>query len=287
MSTQRSHKSTAFSDIDLNRWKEYDDIILDSLWLLGPRDKTGPHVGDYWGNFVPQIPYQVLTRFTKRGDIVVDFFSGMGTTLIECKRLGRSGIGVEIDPVVADRSVERISIAENPFNVQVAVLVGDSTTQHSANRVTALLNEWGAASADCIILHPPYHDIIAFSELEGDLSRASSECVFLDKVGLVAQHAFDLLKPAAFMALVIGDKYADSQLVPLGFSCMHRCMDAGFMLKAINVKEILNNERGKGKNNNLWKYRALVGGFYLFKHEYIMIFRKPATLGKASKDAAP
>ncbi len=135
MSTQRSHKSTAFSDIDLSRWKEYDDVILDSLWLLGPRDKTGPHVGDYWGNFIPQIPYQVLTRFTKRGDIVVDFFSGMGTTLIECKRLGRTGLGVEIDPVVADRSVERINSAENPFNVPVAVLVGDSTTQHTANRV--------------------------------------------------------------------------------------------------------------------------------------------------------
>ncbi len=89
------------------------------------------------------------------------------------------------------------------------------------------------------------------------------------------------------MALVIGDKYVDSQLVPLGFSCMQRCADAGFVLKAINVKEILNNERGKGKNSNLWKYRALVGGFYLFKHEYVMIFRKPATRGKAPKGAAP
>jgi hypothetical protein len=187
---------------------------------------------------------------------------------------------------VADRSVERIDSAENPFNVQVAVFVGDSTTQHTANRVAAQLNEWGAASADCIILHPPYHDIIPFSECEGDLSRVPSEDVFLDKVSLVAQHAFDLLKPAGFMALVIGDKYEDSQLVPLGFSCMQRCAGAGFVLKAINVKEILNNERGKGKNNNLWKYRALLGGFYLFKHEYVMIFRKPTTRRKP-KGAAP
>jgi hypothetical protein len=67
---------------------------------------------------------------------------------------------------------------------------------------------------------------------------------------------------------------------------MQRCTDAGFVLKAINVKEILNNERGKGKNNNLWKYRALVGGFYLFKHEYVMIFRKPTT-GRNPKGAAP
>jgi len=285
---QGNQKTTEFSDIDLSRWKDYDDVVLDSLWLLGPRDKTGPHVGDYWGNFIPQIPYQVLTRFTKRGEVVVDLFSGMGTTLIECKRLGRAGLGVEIDPDVAERSLERINTAENPYNVPVAVLVGDSTTTLTAKRVRATLKEWGGAAADCIILHPPYHDIIRFSERDGDLSRVSTEAAFLDKIGLVARHAYELLKPAGFMALVIGDKYVDSQLVPLGFMCMQRFIDAGFVLKAINVKEILNNERGKGKNGNLWKYRALVGGFYLFKHEYVMIFRKPAARGKrAPKGASP
>ncbi|MGZ4951420.1 MAG: TRM11 family SAM-dependent methyltransferase, partial [Halobacteriota archaeon] len=233
---QGNHKSTEFSDIDLRRWKDYDDVILDSLWLLGPRDKTGPHVGDYWGNFIPQIPRQVLTRFTRRGDIVIDLFSGMGTTLIECKRLGRSGLGVEIDPVVAERSLQRIDTAENPYDVPVAVLVGDSTLAITATRVNATLKEWGADVADCVILHPPYHDIIKFSECEGDLSSVSSEEAFLDKISLVARHAFEMLKPAGFMALVIGDKYVNSRLVPLGFMCMQRCTDAGFVLKAINVK---------------------------------------------------
>jgi 16S rRNA G966 N2-methylase RsmD len=285
---QDNHKSTEFSDIDLSHWKDYDDVILDSLWLLGPRDKTGPHVGDYWGNFIPQVPQQILTRFTKRGDVVVDLFSGMGTTLIECKHLGRDGLGVEIDPTVAERSLERINSAENPSNVSVAVLVGDSTLEITAKRVRATLKKWGAGAADCVILHPPYHDIIKFSTLDGDLSHASSESVFLDKVGIVARNAYDLLKPAGFMALVIGDKYVNSRLVPLGFMCMQRCIEAGFVLKAINVKEILNNERGKGKNGNLWKYRALVGGFYLFKHEYVMIFRKPAArVKRVPKGVAP
>jgi len=271
-----NRKTTEFSDIDLSHWKDYDDVILDSLWLLGPRDKTGVHVGDYWGNFIPQIPHQVLTRFTKRGDVVVDLFSGMGTTLIECRRLGRAGLGVEIDPGVAERSLQRINAAENPYNVLTAVLVGDSTTALMKKRVRAQLREWDATAADCVILHPPYHDIIRFSARDGDLSGVPTEEGFLDKISLVAHNAYDLLKPAGFMTLVIGDKYVNSRLVPLGFMCMQRCIDAGFTLKAINVKEILNNERGKGKNNNLWKYRALVGGFYLFKHEYVMVFHKPA-----------
>ena len=76
------------------------------------------------------------------------------------------------------------------------------------------------------------------------------------------------------MALVIGDKYTKSEWVPLGFECMQVCRQVGFQLKAVCVKDIQGNERGKGKNENLWKYRALKQGFYIFKHEYVMVFRK-------------
>jgi len=56
---------TRFSDLDLSRWKEFGDVLTDSLWLLGERDKTSVHSGEYWGNFVPQIPNQAIRRFTK------------------------------------------------------------------------------------------------------------------------------------------------------------------------------------------------------------------------------
>jgi len=50
--------------------------------------------------------------------------------------------------------------------------------------------------------------------------------------------------------------------------------EVGFKTKSIIVKNIEGNEIAKGKNNNLWRYRALAGGFYVFKHEYVMIFFK-------------
>lgn len=75
------------NDLDLRNWKQYTDIFTDSLWIIDERDKSGPHRGDYHGNFVPQIPNQLIRRFTKRGEVVLDTFLGSGTTLIECKRL--------------------------------------------------------------------------------------------------------------------------------------------------------------------------------------------------------
>jgi hypothetical protein len=56
---------------------------------------------------------------------------------------------------------------------------------------------------------------------------------------------------------------------------MERLSRIGFKTKAIVVKNIEGNERGKGRASNLWRYRALAGGYYIFKHEYVIIFRKP------------
>jgi hypothetical protein len=44
------------------------------------------------------------------------------------------------------------------------------------------------------------------------------------------------------------------------------------ILKSIIIKNI-NDNRGKLNQNNIWKYRALKGG-YIFKHEYIFLFKK-------------
>jgi adenine specific DNA methylase Mod len=89
--------ASEFSDIDLKRWKDYPEVLTDSLWLLGHRDGSGMHTPEYWGNFVPQIPHQMMLRYTKKGDWVLDTFVGSGTTLIECRRLGRNGIGTELN----------------------------------------------------------------------------------------------------------------------------------------------------------------------------------------------
>jgi len=88
------HPDVSFlNDIDVRQWQKYDEIITDSLWLVGSRDKTGAHTGELHGNFIPQIPHQAMLRYTKRGEIVPDTFLGNGTTLIECKRLGRNRNG--------------------------------------------------------------------------------------------------------------------------------------------------------------------------------------------------
>ncbi len=76
-----------------------------------------------------------------------------------------------------------------------------------------------------------------------------------------------------YLGLVIGDKYSRGEWIPLGFCYMQEVLKLGFTLKSIIVKNFEETRR-KRNQYELWRYRALVGGFYVFKHEYIMLFKK-------------
>jgi len=262
-------KTNKINDINLNQWKTYDNIITDSLWILDKRDNSGAHNGGYWGNFIPQIPNQFLQRYTKKNEWVLDPFLGSGTTLIECKRLGRNGIGIELQSEVVELAKTNISLETNIFNVRTEIINADSTKLNFKDELKKL----NISSVQFLILHPPYWDIIKFSDNPNDLSNASSINNFLDLLGKVVDNTYNILDYNRYMALVIGDKYSKGEWIPLGFYCMQEVLKRGYILKSIIVK---NFEETKGKMNQkeLWRYRALAGGFYVFKHEYIFLFQK-------------
>jgi 16S rRNA G966 N2-methylase RsmD len=262
-------RNNKINDINLNRWKEYEDIWTDSLWMIDKRDSTGVHTAGYWGNFIPQIPNQMLRRYTKKGEWVLDPFVGCGTTLIESQRLGRNGIGIELQESVAKRAKELIGSEQNKHSVVAEVVTGDSTELDYAE----MLRKMGQKSVQMVIMHPPYFDIIKFSKNPRDLSNTPSVESFLNKMNMVVERAGKILDKGRYLVLVIGDKFSRGEWIPLGFLTMQEILKKGFMLKSIIVK---NFEETTGKRNQkeLWRYRAMVGGFYIFKHEYIFLFKK-------------
>jgi len=262
-------KTSKINDINLLRWKEYDELITDSLWILDKRDTSGAHLGWYWGNFIPQIPHQMMLRYTKKGDWVLDAFVGSGTTLIECRRLGRNGIGIELNPEVAQKAKELIEKEQNKYNVIGEVIIGDSRTIN----IKQILDRYNVRQVQLLIMHPPYHDIIKFSKDEKDLSNAKNTGEFLKMFGAVVENATPYLEKGRYFVLVIGDKYSKGEWIPLGFYCMEEVLKRGYSLKSIIVKNF-EETRAKRNQKELWRYRALVGGFYIFKHEYIMLFKK-------------
>lgn len=265
-------KTTAYSDINLKKWKNYEHVKTDTLWEFPNRLRENGHSNEYHGNYIPQIAQQLYERFTKKSDVVLDLFFGSGTSGIEAVNMQRRCIGVELKEDLAQSVSEKFTPKQ--LVTDVNIICADSATELAKEKIQARLDVMGEKKAQFLVLHPPYDDIIKFSDKKEDLSNCSSTEEFYDLFEKVAKNGYDLLEKGRFAALIIGDKYSSSQIQPLGFECMRRMNNLGFITKSIIVKDIQGNEKAKGKTANLWRYRALAGGFYIFKHEYIMIMQK-------------
>jgi ParB-like chromosome segregation protein Spo0J len=263
--------------LENGEWKkEHGDLITGSLMVFGPRAKGKGRKNSYHGNCIPQIPDQKLRKLTHSGDLVLDMFLGSATSMVESVRLGRHFIGVDVKPDMVKAAEEESGKLANPSDVKVKLISGDSSGALVSHSIREYLEEIGRDSVDHVFLHPPYFDIVQFTEGEDerDLSSAKSLDTFLRQFEKVAWRSIDLLAPGGFLTLVIGDITQGPEWIPLGFLCMQAIGRVGnVILKSINPKDMQGNERGK-ENVGVQEYRALRNGTSVFKHEYVMVFRK-------------
>lgn len=257
----------SFNDINLNDWKNLG-VWTDSLWIIPERDKSGKHSGFYHGNFVPQIPRQLISRYTRSDDVVLDPFVGSGTTAFEAESLNRNFVGVDIQPKLINYIKEKIDSKNNFFEL----FSGDSADKSTFDSIVNSLKKYQRESVQFAILHPPYADIIKFSNQPEDLSNCRSLNEFLEKFSQVSKNVIGILDKNRYLAVIIGDKYTKGQWIPLGFYCMNELQKLGLTLKSIIIKNMEGN-RAKQNKEAIWKYRALSSDYYIFKHEYILIFK--------------
>ncbi len=268
---QNGLKTYSKSDADafnINLWKGYDHIITGSLWNFGPRARGGQHKGWYWGNFIPQIPFQLISRYTKPGDWVVDPFCGSGTTLLEAMKLGRNSLGVELNSEVYQKTTELFNKASAKANARAVLELQDSMEFD----FPGFVEKEKIPKFKLAILHPPYWDIIKFSENPRDLSMAKDSEDFTTRLANLAKGILPAMGHGSHIGLVIGDIYRNGEVIPLGFRSMDALSNLGLKLRGIIVKDI-QNTRAKRNSENLWRYRALKSGFYVFKHEYVFVFK--------------
>ena len=252
-------------------WKT-TDVNVESLWLIDKRDNSGKHENNYHGNFVPQIPYQLIKRYTSEGDTVLELFAGSGTTLYECEKLNRNYIGFDInDKMIAHIYQKMIDTTNIDFIVNNCDVCN---TEKMQAMIVQFLQKEQKSNVDFIIAHPPYMDIVKFTEKSEDLSNITDLNIFIEKFTLAMKNALAYLEKNKYFAVVIGDVYKKSEVVPLGFYVMNAIKQHfKVKLKGIIVKNIEGN-RGKIGSQGIWKYRALQSDYFLFKHEYIFVFKK-------------
>lgn len=242
------------------------ELEINNVWSFPKRGKWATHHlnAKYRGNWAPQVPRNLILRYSKQGERVLDAFVGSGTTLIECKLTRRKGIGIDInqDAVMLTKDRLDFEILHDDFPRQ-EVFQGDARN----------LNFIADETIDFIATHPPYANIISYSKKskkDGDLSKVHSITEFCNEMKKVALEFFRVLKKGKYCAILIGDTRRGKHHVPISFRLMETFLDIGFVLKEDIIKVQHNT-----KTEHLWRKQSIKSNFFLLAHEHLFVFRKP------------
>lgn len=233
------------------------ELETNTVWSFPDRGKWATHDAKYRGNWSPYIPRNIILRYSEVGDTVLDQFVGGGTTAVEAKLTGRNFIGVDINPRAVEISKSKCDF-ECDTNSNIEILQGDARNLNLENE-----------SIDLICTHPPYADIIHYSEdIDGDLSLLSIK-EFLFEMGKVADECYRVLKKGKFCAILMGDTRKKGMVQSLAFETMRIFELAGF-----KTKEIIIKEQHNCKATGFWKTNSIKYNFLLLAHEYLFVFKK-------------
>lgn len=244
----------------IRKWEPDDfELEMTTHWSFPKRGDWATHDAKWRGNWSPYIPRNIILRYSEEGDMILDQFAGGGTTLVEAKLLNRNIVGVDVNEVALNRCKEKIDFEYESAKGNVYLHKGD------ARNLDFIPDE----KIDLICTHPPYANIIQYSEdIENDISLLKVEA-FLLEMKKVASESYRVLKKGKFCAVLMGDTRQKGHMIPMSFEVMKVFQEAGFKLKELVIKE-QHNCRATG----FWKTNSIKHNFLLIAHEYLFIFKK-------------
>ena len=231
-----------------------------TVWSFARRGKWATHNSKYRGNWAPEVVRNLIIRYSQEGDNLLDPMIGGGTTAIECKLLNRNLLALDINPNAIELTQTALEF-ESDFNPKIKVALNDS-------RSLPMLKD---DSIDFVLNHPPYVDIINYSDkkIKEDLSNIHDLDEFCDEIEKVASEFYRVLKKGKYCAILIGDTRRKKMYQPLAFKVMERFLKVGFELKEDIIKHQHNC-----KATGFWVNKSKEHNFLLIMHEHLFVFQK-------------
>lgn len=185
----------------------------------------------------------LIRRYSRPGDLVVDAMAGSGTIGDVATALGRRALSFDL--VVRRSGVARADARSWPLRERSAALA---------------------------IIDSPYSDNIDYGSDPRGLGRISCrDPRFYQEMARVALEARRVLRPDGILAWIISDEYRHGVYTPVGFRLL------GVLSKSFDpidtVALVRHNDRSASP---MWEHRARRYNFFLRGFKFLFILKRPS-----------
>jgi DNA modification methylase len=209
----------------------------------------------YAGATPSWVIWQLLTRYTREGDLVVDPMCGSGTTIDVARGLNRRALGYDLTPSRPD--IFRADARKLPLE---------------------------DGKSDFVFLDPPYSTHIEYSDNPADIGRldsggADGGKAYYDAMTAVIDEAFRILRDRRYLGLYVSDSWRKRKgddpgsgagvFMPIGFelfSILRR------RFKPVDIIAVVRHNQKLARGN--WHKAAEEGNFFMRGFNYLLIFKK-------------
>lgn len=229
------------------------------------------------------LPSKCIELFTHKGELVLDPFAGIGTTLVAARDLGRNAIGFDLGKQYVKFTNNRLSQSPLLSKTQQTAICDDSIN---------IANYMDENTVSLSITSPPYANMLnrprENKSLRGDLRNnkhykkvqqyskdprdlgTMEPKKFAETLGEIYKGILPLHKPGAHCVINITDLWWENKRIPLHLYTIEAIEKAGYKLR----------------NTIIWDRRNLVNGAGIFgwpsnyitlgtTFEYILDFWRP------------
>ena len=219
---------------------------LSTLWDYPSQHYGGRQQGSarYAGATPSYVIWELLCRYTKPGDFIVDPMCGSGTTLDVAADLGRRARGFDLQPQRED--IEWGDARELPLP---------------------------DASVDFFFADPPYSQNLKYSEDERCIGTLSAfDEPYFESLDTVFFEASRVLKPGHYGAIYICDVHQPKRgFAPIGTRCL------ALLLQYFEpIDHVCVVRHNKSLKDPRYRRGAEEGGFFLRGFNHLLIFRAPS-----------